>query len=108
MKIEEMMGNKIAKNAALGLLLATATTAAMAGGGDGAFIQGLLTFLTDSLTGAVGKVIGIAGILYGLVAGIKNGSLAGFGVGVGLAVGAYYGPDIIDAMAPATLALGMV
>lgn len=101
----DLMGSAKAKQFAVGMLMVAMTGVAVAGGGDGAFIEGLLTFLTDSLTGAVGKVIGIAGILYGLVAGIKDGSLAGFGVGVGLAIGAYYGPDIIDAMAPATLVL---
>ena len=108
MNMIAIRADKRLKTAAIAVIAAGMTSVALASGGDGAFIDGLLSFLTGALTGSVGKVIGVAGILYGLVAGIKNGSLAGFGVGVGLAVGAYYGPDIIEAMAPATLVLGAV
>ncbi len=87
---------------ALALIAAIATTEVVAGNG-GNYVSNLLTFLTSSLEGTLGKVIGVAGILYGLVAGIKNGSLAGFGIGVGLAIGAYYGPSMINTMATAVI-----
>lgn len=76
--------------------------AAFAGTG-GTYLTPLLDFMITSLEGVVGKAIGVAGILYGLVAGIKNGSLVGFGTGVGLAVGSYYGPDIITSMSTGIL-----
>ena len=87
---------------ALALLCAVFATDVVAGNG-GNYVANLLTFLTNSLEGTLGKVIGVAGILYGLVAGIKNGSLAGFGIGVGLAVGSYYGPKMITSMSTAVL-----
>lgn len=86
----------------LSVVLLTASEIALAGTG-GAFIDGLKTFISDSLTGTVGVVIGLAGLLYGLVAGVARGSLGGLGIGIGLAAGSYYGPDIITSMATATL-----
>jgi len=93
---------KQAKSVAIAAMLVVAAAEATAGTG-GTYMTPLLDFMTTSLEGVVGKVIGVAGILYGLVAGIKNGSMAGFGVGVGLAIGAYYGPDIVGAMTTGTL-----
>lgn len=87
---------------AVALVLAVASMDVVAGNG-GNYVSNLLAFLTSSLEGTLGKVIGVAGILYGLVAGIKNGSLAGFGIGVGLAIGSYYGPAMINTMATAVL-----
>lgn len=87
---------------AVGLLMALFAAEVVAGNG-GNYVSNLLTFLTSSLEGTLGKVIGVAGILYGLVAGIKNGSLAGFGIGVGLAIGSYYGPKMITTMSTAVL-----
>jgi len=96
------MNNSQAKTLAIATMLVLVTAEAAAGTG-GTYMTPLLDFMTTSLEGVVGKVIGVAGILYGLVAGIKNGSMAGFGVGVGLAIGAYYGPDIVGAMTTGTL-----
>lgn len=94
--------NKKAPFVLFGIALLTMSEMALAGTG-GAFIDGLKTFIHDSLTGTVGVVIGLAGLLYGLVAGVARGSLGGLGIGIGLAAGSYYGPDIISSMATATL-----
>lgn len=83
-------------------LLLIASEVAVAGTG-GVFIDGLKTFIQNSLEGTLGIVIGLAGLLYGLVAGVAQGSLKGLGIGVGLAAGSYYGPNIITGMATATL-----
>lgn len=88
----------------LGLALLLVTESAFAGSG-GAFVDGIKTFLIESLQGTVGMVIGLAGLAFGLFAGIMRGSLAQAGGGFGLAAGAYYGPDIIVNMATATLAI---
>lgn len=82
-------------------MLMLATAEAMAGATGGSFIKSLSDFISTSLEGYVGIAIGTAGILYGLVQGIGRGSLGGFGTGVGLAVGSYYGPNIITALAGA-------
>lgn len=86
----------------VGLPLLMATEMAFAGSG-GAFVDGIKTFIIESLQGTVGMVIGLAGLAFGLFAGIMKGSLAQAGGGFGLAAGAYYGPDIIVQMATATL-----
>ncbi|MBE7540590.1 MAG: hypothetical protein KJZ92_15420 [Rhodocyclaceae bacterium] len=87
----------------LAVALMTVSEMALAGTG-GSFLDGLKTFIQTSLEGTLGIVIGLAGLLYGLVAGIARGSLGGLGIGVGLAAAAYYGPNIVSTMATATLA----
>lgn len=84
-------------------MLMLATADAMAGATGGSFIKSLSDFIATSLEGYVGIAIGTAGILYGLVQGIGKGSMAGFGTGVGLAIGSYYGPQIITALAGAAI-----
>jgi conjugal transfer pilus assembly protein TraA len=101
LKTQELNQRQV-KTLAIAAMLVVAAAEATAGTG-GTYMTPLLDFMTTSLEGVVGKVIGVAGIIYGLVAGIKNGSMAGFGVGVGLAIGAYYGPDIVGAMTTGTL-----
>jgi hypothetical protein len=86
----------------LALTLALLAEPALAGTG-GAFLDGLKQFLTDSMEGTLGAVIGIAGLLYGLFGGVMKGSLGGAGVGFGLAAGSYYGPAIISQMSMLTL-----
>lgn len=97
--------NSTKKNIAFAGLMAIAMLFAMeaTAGNGGNFIKGLSDFIVEALEGYVGTVIGVAGILVGLVAGIMRQSMAGFGVGCGLAVGAYYGPNIVKAMAGAII-----
>lgn len=97
-----MKQNRLAQTAFIVLVLMTTSEMALAGTG-GAFLDGLKTFIQTSLEGTLGVVIGLAGLLYGLVAGIARGSLGGLGIGVGLAAAAYYGPNIVTTMATATL-----
>lgn len=94
--------HSIARIAALAIALLVLAEPALAGTG-GAFLDGLKQFLTDSMEGTLGAVIGISGLLYGLFGGVMKGSLGGAGVGFGLAAGSYYGPAIIAQMSMMTL-----
>lgn len=97
-----MTNKKTEKLLMMALLVLVMVEPAFAGTG-GNFVEGLKSFISDALQGQVGVLIGLSGLLYGLFGGIARGSLGGAGVGFGLAGGSFYGPDIINGMAVATL-----
>lgn len=61
-------------------------------------------WLSDAMSGSLGRVAAGAMILVGVVAGIARQSIMGFAVGVGAGIGLYSSPMVIDAMMTATLA----